>query len=132
MTAFVYNVFNRHPSHWGRVCFLSTPDGENCGLVKNLSLLGLVSTQIMEPVVEELFDSGMEELVDDTSTPLSEKHKVLLNGDWVGVCSDSDYFVAELKSRRRQSELPRQVSSVLTDACVILISCIYLGSYYTS
>ncbi|KAL0816584.1 hypothetical protein Bca101_073028 [Brassica carinata] len=98
-----------HPSHWGRVCFLSTPDGENCGLVKNLSLLGLVSTQIMEPVVEELFDSGMEELVDDTSTPLSEKHKVLLNGDWVGVCSDSDYFVAELKSRRRQSELPRQM-----------------------
>ncbi|XP_009145936.1 DNA-directed RNA polymerases IV and V subunit 2 [Brassica rapa] len=98
-----------HPSHWGRVCFLSTPDGENCGLVKNLSLLGLVSTQIMEPVVEKLFDSGMEELVDDTSTPLSGKHKVLLNGDWVGVCSDSDYFVAELKSRRRQSELPRQM-----------------------
>lgn len=81
--------------------------------MKNLSLLGVVSTQIMEPVVEKLFDSGMEELVDDTSTPLCGKHKVLLNGDWVGVCSDSDYFVAELKSKRRHSELPRQVSSVL-------------------
>ena len=23
-----------HPSHWGRVRFLSTPDGENCGLVQ--------------------------------------------------------------------------------------------------
>ncbi|KFK44270.1 nuclear rna polymerase d2a [Arabis alpina] len=98
-----------HPSHWGKVCFLSTPDGENCGLVKNMSLLGLVSTQILEPVVEKLYDCGMEELVDDTSTPLFGKQKVLLNGDWVGLCSDSESFVAEVKSSRRQSELPRQI-----------------------
>ncbi|CAL9222081.1 unnamed protein product [Arabidopsis halleri] len=98
-----------HPSHWGRVCFLSTPDGENCGLVKNMSLLGLVSTQSLESVVETLLYCGMEELMDDTSTPLCGKHKVLLNGDWVGLCADSESFVAELKSRRRQSELPRQM-----------------------
>jgi DNA-directed RNA polymerase-4/5 subunit 2 len=98
-----------HPSHWGRVCFLSTPDGENCGLVKNMSLLGLVSTQSLESVVEKLFACGMEELMDDTCTPLFGKHKVLLNGDWVGLCADSESFVAELKSRRRQSELPREM-----------------------
>ncbi|VYS58400.1 unnamed protein product [Arabidopsis thaliana] len=98
-----------HPSHWGRVCFLSTPDGENCGLVKNMSLLGLVSTQSLESVVEKLFACGMEELMDDTCTPFFGKHKVLLNGDWVGLCADSESFVAELKSRRRQSELPREM-----------------------
>ncbi|VVA99127.1 unnamed protein product [Arabis nemorensis] len=97
------------PSQWGRVCFLSTADGENCGLVKNMSLLGLVSTQILEHVVEKLFDCGMEELMDDTSTPLSGKHKVLLNGDWVGLCSDSESFVAEVKSSRCQTELPLQI-----------------------
>jgi hypothetical protein len=31
----------------------------------------------------------MEELVDDTTTVLGKKDKVFLNGDWVGVCSDS-------------------------------------------
>ena len=91
---------------------MSTPDGENCGLVKNMSLLGLVSTQGLESVVEMLFTCGMEELMNDTSTPLCGKHKVLLNGDWVGLCADSESFVGELKSRRRQSELPLEVSSV--------------------
>nr|GLL19830.1 DNA-directed RNA polymerases IV and V subunit 2 [Ipomoea trifida] len=51
-----------HPSHWGKVCFLSTPDGENCGLVKNLASLGLVSTNILESFLDKLFDCGMEKL----------------------------------------------------------------------
>lgn len=107
---------------------MSTPDGENCGLVKNMSLLGLVSTHSLEPVVEKLYDCGMEELVDDTSTNLCGKHKVLLNGDWVGVSSDSEYFVAELKSRRRQSELPRQVSSMSTNfLCYFKTLCCLVG-----
>ncbi|GAU27043.1 hypothetical protein TSUD_314050, partial [Trifolium subterraneum] len=51
----------------------------------------------------------MEELVDDTITALGRKDKVFLNGDWVGVCSDSTSFVAELRNRRRKNELPHQV-----------------------
>ncbi|KAG5225189.1 DNA-directed RNA polymerase [Salix suchowensis] len=98
-----------HPSHWGRVCFLSTPDGENCGLVKNLAVTGVVSTNISESLVDELFDSGMEKLVDDTYTKLDGKHKVFLNGEWVGVCEDSCLFVGELRSMRRRRQLPYQV-----------------------
>ncbi|KAL3023286.1 hypothetical protein AAZX31_04G059400 [Glycine max] len=101
-----------HPSHWGKVCFLSTPDGENCGLVKNLSVTGLVSTDVTdvtESILPKLVDCGMQELVDDTSTHLGSMDKVLLNGDWVGVCPDSSSFVAELRSRRRRNELPHQV-----------------------
>ncbi|XP_021890660.1 DNA-directed RNA polymerase D subunit 2b [Carica papaya] len=98
-----------HPSHWGRVCFISTPDGENCGLVKNLSVTGLVSTEIREPIVDKLFECGMESVVNDTFTSLKGKHKVFLNGDWIGVCEDSAYFVAELRSRRRQQELHHQM-----------------------
>jgi DNA-directed RNA polymerase IV and V subunit 2 len=99
----------RHPSHWGKVCFLSTPDGENCGLVKNLAVTGVVSTNVTASVVPQLFDCGMEELIDDTMTVLGKKDKVFLNGDWVGVCSDSTSFVAELRNRRRRNELPHQV-----------------------
>ncbi|XWS72757.1 hypothetical protein CRYUN_Cryun02cG0068400 [Craigia yunnanensis] len=98
-----------HPSHWGKVCFLSTPDGENCGLVKNLATTALVSTNIVEPIVDKLFDSGMEEVVDDTSSSLNGKDKVFLNGEWVGVCEDSLLFAADVRRKRRRKELPYQV-----------------------
>ncbi|OMO69360.1 hypothetical protein COLO4_29107 [Corchorus olitorius] len=98
-----------HPSHWGKVCFLSTPDGENCGLVKNLATTGLVSTNIVESIVDKLFDSGMEELVNDTSSSLDGKDKIFLNGEWVGVCEDSLSFAAEVRRKRRMTELPHQV-----------------------
>ncbi|KAL1337621.1 hypothetical protein HN51_032332 [Arachis hypogaea] len=98
-----------HPSHWGKVCFLSTPDGENCGLVKNLAVTGLVSTNITEIILSELLDSGMEELLDDTSTDLGNKDKIFLNGDWVGVCTNSSAFVTDLRSKRRRNQLPHQM-----------------------
>lgn len=97
-----------HPSHWGKICFLSTPDGENCGLVKNLAVMGLVSTNIHISSLDKLLSSGMEILLDDTSTSLSGKHKVMLNGDWVGVCENSSAFVANLRRKRRKNELPHQ------------------------
>ncbi|KAF8379100.1 hypothetical protein HHK36_028529 [Tetracentron sinense] len=99
-----------NPSHWGKLCFLSTPDGENCGLVKNLAITGLVSTKLLEPLVEKLLDCGMEKLVDYPSpASLRGKAKIFLNGDWVGVCEDSFLFVADLKSKRRRKEVPPQV-----------------------
>ncbi|XVF48281.1 hypothetical protein PTKIN_Ptkin03bG0177400 [Pterospermum kingtungense] len=98
-----------HPSHWGKVCFLSTPDGENCGLVKNLATTALVSTNIVETIVDKLFDSGMEEVVNDTSSSLDGKDKVFLNGEWVGVCEDSLSFAANVRRKRRKKELPYQV-----------------------
>ncbi|KAM5585371.1 hypothetical protein ABKV19_004659 [Rosa sericea] len=98
-----------HTSHWGRVFFISTPDGENCGLVKNLATTALISTNILEPILPEFFSCGMEELVDDTSTSLDGKNKVFLNGDWVGVCEDSGDFVTRLRTLRRRKKLLHQM-----------------------
>ncbi|XP_043716099.1 DNA-directed RNA polymerases IV and V subunit 2-like [Telopea speciosissima] len=99
-----------HPSHWGRLCFLSTPDGENCGLVKNFAVTGLVSTYLMEPLVNKLLDCGMEKLTDNQSTAfLSRNAKVFLNGEWVGSCEDCLSFVADLRAKRRIKEIPPQV-----------------------
>lgn len=99
-----------HPSHWGKICFLSTPDGENCGLVKNLASLGLVSTNILEHenLLKKFHESGMEKLVDDSSL-LDGKHKVFLDGDWVGICKDSSSFVSKLRRKRRRTEVPHQI-----------------------
>nr|CAB3485916.1 unnamed protein product [Digitaria exilis] len=37
-----------NPSYWGKLCFMSTPDGENCGLVKNLAVTATVSSRVHE------------------------------------------------------------------------------------
>ncbi|XP_065848582.1 DNA-directed RNA polymerases IV and V subunit 2-like [Euphorbia lathyris] len=98
-----------HPSHWGRVCFLSTPDGENCGLVKNLAATGLVSTDTPEVITDQLIACGMEKLVDDTRTKLDTKHKIFVNGEWVGVCDDSFSFVTRLRRMRRRKKFNQQI-----------------------
>ncbi|CAI9273427.1 unnamed protein product [Lactuca saligna] len=98
-----------HPSHWGKICFMTTPDGENCGLVKNLSSAGIVSTNVQENLVGILMESGMKELADDTSPLFGGKHKVFVNGDWVGICDDSASLVGDFRSKRRRKEVPYQV-----------------------
>ncbi|MCX6694919.1 MAG: DNA-directed RNA polymerase subunit B'' [Candidatus Altiarchaeota archaeon] len=42
-----------HATQWGRVCPNETPEGQNCGLVKNLALGSLISSESDETVVEK-------------------------------------------------------------------------------
>lgn len=98
-----------HPSHWGKICYISTPDGENCGLVKNLAGTALVSTTIRESLSGTLMACGMQTLVNDTKTPLSGMDKIFVDGDWVGSCKDSASFVAEFRRKRRRKEVPQMV-----------------------
>ncbi|CAI9117772.1 OLC1v1019254C1, partial [Oldenlandia corymbosa var. corymbosa] len=98
-----------HPSHWGRLCFISTPDGENCGLVKNLASTGLVSTAVTEPYHHKLLECGMKELVDNSSGFLHEKFKIFVDGNWIGTCEDSESFVTNLRTMRRSKEINPQV-----------------------
>lgn len=108
----MYLFLDRHPSHWGRVCFLSTPDGENCGLIKNLSGTGLVSLNTKKSITPTLFRCGMENLVDNTSTSFCGKYRIFLDGEWVGVCEDSLSFVTNVRRKRRRNPFLHQVISL--------------------
>ncbi|KAK1309569.1 DNA-directed RNA polymerase D subunit 2a [Acorus calamus] len=98
-----------NPSYWGKVCFISTPDGENCGLVKNLAATGLISTDLTEPTLDILISCGMEVLDTASLSSLSGKGKVFLNGLWVGLCVDSNSFVTKLRIKRRSKLISPQV-----------------------
>jgi DNA-directed RNA polymerase subunit B" len=37
-----------HPTQWGRICPSETPEGPNCGLVKNFAQMVEISTEIFE------------------------------------------------------------------------------------
>jgi len=50
-----------HATHWGRICPNETPEGQNCGLVKNLALGCTVSQKTEDDIVEKyLNDFGVE------------------------------------------------------------------------
>lgn len=50
------------PSHWGVLCPSDTPEGESCGLVKNLALTTHVTTDTPEAPLKKLaIDLGMSD-----------------------------------------------------------------------
>jgi DNA-directed RNA polymerase subunit B len=50
----LYEARDVHGTHWGRMCVIETPDGPQCGLVKNLALLARNTTDVEEEAVEQL------------------------------------------------------------------------------
>jgi len=56
----LYEARDVHGTHWGRLCPVETPDGPQCGLVKNLALLSEVTTESDEAPVEKILtDKGV-------------------------------------------------------------------------
>ena len=50
-------------SHWGMICPSDTPDGESCGLVKNMALLTSITIEEEAKGLEELlWAMGVEQL----------------------------------------------------------------------
>ncbi|MDD3178276.1 MAG: DNA-directed RNA polymerase subunit B'' [Candidatus ainarchaeum sp.] len=52
----LYEARDVHGTHWGRLCPIETPDGPNCGLSKNLSLMARVTTDVSNEVVLKNID----------------------------------------------------------------------------
>jgi DNA-directed RNA polymerase III subunit RPC2 len=47
------------PSQWGMLCTSDTPEGEACGLVKNLALMTHITTNVKEePIIKLAFLLG--------------------------------------------------------------------------
>ncbi|NMA09949.1 MAG: DNA-directed RNA polymerase subunit B'', partial [Methanomicrobiales archaeon] len=58
-----------HPTQWGRICPSETPEGPNCGLVKNFAQMVEISKGVMneEEVKNILYDMGVIALRRETA-----------------------------------------------------------------
>jgi DNA-directed RNA polymerase IV and V subunit 2 len=101
----------RNPSYWGKRCFMSTPDGENCGLVKNLAVTAVVSSKVVQPLIDSFISCGMSKLDKIPREEVTRMDKIFLNGSWVGSCTDPASFVLRLRCMRRISLIDSQVSA---------------------
>ena len=102
-----------HNTHWGLVCPAETPEGQACGLVKNLSLMCYVSAGTpTEPLIEFMIHRGMEVVEEYEPTRYPHATKIFVNGVWTGVHQDPKHLVSSVVDLRRKGYLNYEVSLV--------------------
>eukprot|EP00624_Nannochloropsis_granulata_P004428 evm.model.NODE_31977_length_99932_cov_29.870142.9 len=104
------------PSQWGMICPADTPEGEACGLVKNLALLAHVTTdEESDPIRELCFDLGVEDvtLLSGAEINALSNYLVFLNGLIVGCHWRPLRFVRLLRLLRRKGLVAEFVSVYL-------------------
>lgn len=102
-----------HNSHWGMVCPAETPEGQACGLVKNLALMAYISVgSSSEPILRFLEEWTMENLEEISPLVIPDSTKIFLNGCWVGIHRDPEHLVRTLKKLRRCGDINMEVSIV--------------------
>jgi len=101
------------PSQWGMLCPSDTPEGESCGLVKNLALMTHITTEVEEaPVTRLAFNAGVEDLLILSGEEISDPRifTVFLNGNILGVTRNYRKLVRTFRLLRRNGLLNSFVS----------------------
>lgn len=100
-----------HPTHWGRLCPNETPEGSNCGLVKNLALSSTISVGVNpEKVKQTLFGMGVVSLYESNDAIRTSGAKTFVDGNIIGYCASPEGLSSELKDKRRRGEISTEVN----------------------
>ncbi len=92
-----------HPTQWGRLCPNETPEGQNCGLVKNLALMVDISEGYDDKkIIDLLIEMGVRPVKTDSDIVQA---RVYVNGNLIGIYEDPKKLVNEIRQRRRQGTL---------------------------
>ncbi len=99
-----------HPTQWGRLCPNETPEGQNCGLVKNYALAVDVSEGCDEGEVTLILrDLNTREIGPEVFQEGGGRGRraarVFVNGNLVGLHSSAEELVREIRERRRNQTL---------------------------
>lgn len=101
------------PSQWGMLCPSDTPEGESCGLVKNLALMTHITTESPEePVARLACNAGVEDVRllggEEINHPLV--YMVFLNGNILGITRQYKKLIRIFRMFRRRGLLSAFVS----------------------
>jgi DNA-directed RNA polymerase subunit B len=100
-----------HATHWGRLCPNETPEGSNCGLVKNLALSACISVGVNPDKIRQLlFSMGVVPVYDANETLKLSGAKSFIDGDLVGYCNSPQELAQEFRERRRRGEISTEVN----------------------
>ena len=95
-----------HSTHFGRICPSETPEGSNCGLVKNLALSAIISISVPnQEITEKLFELGVSDLVTSSNAMRKDGTRIFVDGKLIGFHKDGNKLVEELRRMRRSSKI---------------------------
>jgi DNA-directed RNA polymerase subunit B len=100
-----------HATHWGRLCPSETPEGSNCGLVKNLALSACISVGVNpEKIRQTLFSMGVVPVQESNETMKISGAKVFVDGNIIGYSNSPEELAKEFRDMRRRGEISTEVN----------------------
>jgi DNA-directed RNA polymerase subunit B len=111
-----------HATHWGKICPNETPEGPNCGLVKNLAMQAYISIGTPEePVIEFIFQNCKVRSV--TEGIDHQGNQILLNGNLIATTNDPYETFLAIRNARRTNKLYHEINlAYFEDSQVISIN----------
>ena len=95
-----------HATHFGRICPAETPEGSNCGLVKNLALSAIISVSVPSAeIIEKLYELGVQH-VDESNEEIRRKGaRVFVDGKLIGYAENGRGTSDTLRNLRRSGKI---------------------------
>lgn len=109
------------------LCPSDTPEGEACGLVKNLALMTHITTDSEErQLIKLAFNLGVEDIHCICGLEISDPnlYLVFINGNIIGIVKDYRRFMNTVKLMRRR----RYVNEFISVCVSHSHKCVYLSS----
>jgi DNA-directed RNA polymerase subunit B len=100
-----------HSTHWGRLCPNETPEGANCGLVKNLALMASVSVGTdPDKVKRMLLHLGVVPATRANEELRHKGTKLFIEGYLLGYTDTPDELVDTVREMRRQRDISGELN----------------------
>ena len=95
-----------HSTHFGRICPSETPEGSNCGLVKNLALSAIISISVSsEEIVEKIYELGTSHFTEVKDSVKKDGTRIFVDGKLIGYHKDGEKLADSLRQLRRSSKI---------------------------
>ena len=95
-----------HTTHFGRICPAETPEGSNCGLVKNLALSAIISVSVQSSeIIEKLYELRVQHIDDADESLRYNGCRIFVDGKLIGYIEDGSQLANTLKNLRRNGKI---------------------------
>ncbi len=95
-----------HATHFGRICPSETPEGVNCGLVKNLALSAIISVSVLSTEIEgRLWELGAKPIKDADAKLALDGCRIFMDGRFLGYVDDGARLAKAFRKLRREGQI---------------------------
>ena len=95
-----------HATHFGRICPAETPEGSNCGLVKNLALSAIISVSVSSAeIIEKLYELGVQHVDEANDNLRGTGSRIFVDGRLIGYVEDGQHLSNTLRTMRRSGKI---------------------------